>query len=120
MEIECERVKEWGNGRILQVREEGVDGCEREKTLGLEHVCLLNAFVSRSWSHTRACSTEGKFFVQNLSHARAQNRALERVPFKFTFEIQFPLYQRTLEHGVVRSSLGSYARACQLKTYSLY
>ena len=32
MEIECERVKEWGNGRILQVREEGVDGCERERT----------------------------------------------------------------------------------------
>ena len=41
MENECERVKEWGNGRFLQVKEEGVNGYERERELGLERVRLL-------------------------------------------------------------------------------
>ena len=55
MEFECERVMELGNGRTLQVRKKGVVGCEREVGLGLERVLLLNAFVSRSWNHARAC-----------------------------------------------------------------
>ena len=45
MENECEGVKEWGNGRFLQVREKEVNGFERERELGLKHVRLLKRIL---------------------------------------------------------------------------
>ena len=56
-------MKEWGNGRILQVREEGVDGYERERVLGLERMRLLKAFMS-----AHGAMLEGVYLRSSMLH----------------------------------------------------